>query len=127
MTDSEQRDIFSKNLNYLLEKHKKTQREVADSIQVSPQTFNTWCQAIALPRMGKVQRLADYFHVPKSALIDPPSSDNSVPRILTADQEKLLFLFNQLNAVGRAAALERIEEMTQNKKFTAPSSTEKMA
>lgn len=126
MTDLEQKNIFSKNLNDLLKKRNKTQKEVAEAIGVSPQTFNTWCQAIALPRMGKVQRLADYFHVPKSVLIDPPVSKQS-PVVLDQDQEKLLFFFNQLNAAGRAAALERIEEMTQNKKFIATPSSEKMA
>ena len=45
MTDIEQKKIFSKNLNYYLSKVNKTQREVADAISVSPQTFNTWCQA----------------------------------------------------------------------------------
>ena len=47
-----------------------TQKEVADPIGVSPQTFNTWCQGIALPRMGKVQLLADYFNIGKTDLID---------------------------------------------------------
>lgn len=70
MTDIEQKKIFAKNLNALLSTRNKTQKEVADAISVSPQTFNTWCQGIALPRMGKVQRLADYFHIEKSALID---------------------------------------------------------
>ena len=70
MTDAEQKQILAKNLLTLLEKNGKTQREVADSISVSPQTFNTWCQGIALPRMGKIQKLADYFNVDKTFLID---------------------------------------------------------
>lgn len=70
MTDIDQKKIFSKNLNYFLSQTSKTQKEVADAISVSPQTFNTWCQGIALPRMGKVQKLADYFHIEKSDLID---------------------------------------------------------
>lgn len=70
MTDSEQKKIFSKNLNKYLELSGKTQKQVADAIEVSPQTFNTWCQGIALPRMGKVQRLADYFKIGKTDLID---------------------------------------------------------
>lgn len=74
MTDFEQKKIFSKNLNHLLDKNQKTQKEVASAIGVSPQTFNTWCQGIALPRMGKVQLLADYFHVEKSDLIDDKSA-----------------------------------------------------
>lgn len=73
MSDEKQKKIFSKNLNSYLEKYQKTQCEVAESIGVSPQTFNTWCQGIALPRMGKLQRLADYFHIEKSNLIDEHS------------------------------------------------------
>lgn len=72
MADEEQRQIFSKNLNRYLSLNNKTQKEVADSIGVSPQTFNTWCQGIALPRMGKVQLLADYFGINKTDLIDEP-------------------------------------------------------
>ena len=70
MADEEQKRIFSKNLNKYLSLSNKTQKEVADAIGVSPQTFNTWCQGIALPRMGKVQLLADYFGIGKTDLID---------------------------------------------------------
>lgn len=70
MSDAEQKRIFSKNLISLLNKHGKSQKEVAEAISVSPQTFNTWCQGIALPRMGKIQKLADYFMIDKTALID---------------------------------------------------------
>lgn len=79
MNDIEQKKIFSKNLNNLLSKRNKTQKEVADAISVSPQTFNTWCQGIALPRMGKVQRLADYFNIEKSDLIDERNSPLNQP------------------------------------------------
>lgn len=70
MNENEQKKIFSRNLIRLIEKSGKTQKEIADAIGVSPQTFNTWVQGIALPRMGKVQVLADYFNVNKSDLID---------------------------------------------------------
>ena len=70
MADEEQKKIFSKNLNKYLSLNNKTQKEVADAIGVSPQTFNTWCQGIALPRMGKVQLLADYLNIGKTDLID---------------------------------------------------------
>ena len=70
MADEEQKKIFSRNLNNYLSLNNKTQKEVADAIGVSPQTFNTWCQGIALPRMGKVQLLADYFNIGETDLID---------------------------------------------------------
>lgn len=70
MNDIDQKRIFAQNLNRLLSESGKSQKEVANDLGVSPQTFNTWCQAIALPRMGKVQKLADYFKVGKTDLID---------------------------------------------------------
>ena len=75
MADEEQKKIFSRNLNNYLSLNNKTQKEVADAIGVSPQTFNTWCQGIALPRMGKVQLLADYFNIGKTDLIDEKTED----------------------------------------------------
>lgn len=70
MSEAEQKRIFQRNLLKYISESGKTQKEIADAIGVSPQTFNTWCQGIALPRMGKVQLLADYFHINKSDLIE---------------------------------------------------------
>lgn len=94
MTDQEQKIIFSQNLNRYLERANKTQKEVADKIGVSPQTFNTWIQAIALPRMGKVQKLADYFGIDKSDLIDAKPN--------TAEHRKKKGIV--INVYGRVAA-----------------------
>ena len=76
MSEEAQKRIFSKNLNSYIEASGKTQLEIAKSIGVSPQTFNTWCKGIAIPRMGKVQALADYFHINKSDLIEDKSNSN---------------------------------------------------
>jgi len=63
----------------------KTQAEVARYLKVSPQTFNTWMQGLALPRMGKVQALADYFRISKADLID-----EHTPEEIAADAEQSL-------------------------------------
>ena len=84
MADEEQKKIFSKNLNNYLTLTNKTQREVAEAIGVSPQTFNTWCQGIALPRMGKVQLLADYFKIGITDLID-----NKTPELTARDEKDI--------------------------------------
>ena len=77
MSDELQKKIFSNNLTRLLHDRNKTQLEVANAIGVSPQTFNTWVQGIAMPRMGKLQLLADYFYVEKSTLIEPQSEGDN--------------------------------------------------
>lgn len=107
MTDEEQKIIFSKNLIRLLQEHNKTQKEVAEAINVSPQTFNTWVKGIALPRMGKVQLLADYFHILKSDLIERKISDDNI-------KKSSLSKAVQIKVLGRVAAgipLEAIEDV----------------
>ena len=89
----------------------KTQKEVADAISVSPQTFNTWCQGIALPRMGKVQKLADYFHIEKSDLIDERNE--------TISKTKRQGI--AINIYGRVAAgipIEMIEDIVDTEEIS---------
>lgn len=78
MTDKEQKRIVANNINNLLSERQLSQKEVADAIGVSAQTFNTWCKGIAIPRMGKIQALADYFSVPKSQIIDKRTSSTTI-------------------------------------------------
>ena len=75
MSEDKQKAIFSKNLNSYVTKSGKNQSEIAKNIRVSPQTFNTWCKGIAIPRMGKVQTLAHYFHINKSDLIEDKAAE----------------------------------------------------
>lgn len=93
MSEDKQKKIFSENLNRYIEVSGKTQLEIARAIGVSPQTFNTWCKGIAIPRMGKVQALADYFHINKSDLIELKSDDTDSYYLNPEAQEMAQFLF----------------------------------
>lgn len=111
LTEDEQKKVFSRNLNRYIDMSQKTQREIAHAIDVSPQTFNTWCQGIAIPRMGKVQRLADYFHIGKSDLIDdkPINSSQSTSKGII------------INVLGRVAAgipIEAVENIIDTEEIT---------
>lgn len=75
---NELQKIFTKNLNNLLLKHNKQQKEVAEKIGVVPSTFNAWCKGKSMPRMGKIQALAEYFKVNNSDLL----SDKTEPDII---------------------------------------------
>lgn len=79
MSDEVQKRIFAKNLLKYISISGKSQSEIAKSIKVSPQTMNTWCQSIALPRMGKIQLLADYFRIDKSDLLDEQAEKAVTP------------------------------------------------
>lgn len=79
MTEDRQRQIFSNNLRRLIDVSGKTQKDVADAIGVSQQIMNVWARGKAIPRMGKIQRLADYFGVEKPDLIDEKPEAPSIP------------------------------------------------
>lgn len=70
MTDDEQKKIFSKNLNRYIYQSGKQQKEVAQDLGYSPTTFNTWCVGKIIPSAGKIQKIADYFNIGKSDLLD---------------------------------------------------------
>lgn len=111
MTDEEQKSIFSKNLNKYLKSCGKTQKEVAEAIGVIPQTFNTWCTGQALPRMGKIQALADFFNINKSDLIDDKCSDDvlEIPNILPLPKTKHVPLLGTIACGTPIFADENIE------------------
>lgn len=77
LSEEELKRIFSKNLNYYINLNQKSQKEVADAIGVIPTTFSSWTRGVSLPRMGKVEKLADYFHIPKSYLIEDRTEEKS--------------------------------------------------
>lgn len=111
LTDEEQKRIFSKNLNHYILTSQKTQKEIASDIDVSPQTFNTWCQGIAIPRMGKVQRLADYFNIVKSDLIDEKT-------LLSPSQLSQGVIINVLGRVAAGIPIEAVENIIDTEEIT---------
>ena len=64
------REIFAKNLRYYLNLSGKSQKELAQIIGVSAPTMHEWCAGKKTPRMDKVQKLANYFGILNSDLIE---------------------------------------------------------
>ena len=91
--------IFANNLRQFIAESGKTQKEVAKECGFNPTTFNTWCMGKILPKSGKIQTIADYFGVPKSALtdkvIDPKDVVMAVP---TPEERKLLQAYRRASA-----------------------------
>lgn len=115
MTDQERKEIFSKNLLRVLHEHDKIQVDVAKAIGVSQQTFNTWCRGIALPRMGKIQLLADYFNIDMSELISEKTA--AVPSCADIQKEELLRNYELLNDEGRKNLLNQSRLLVKSGDF----------
>ena len=101
-TDLGTQEIFSKNLIRYLTESGKTQKEVADAIGVSTGTFCDYVKCRSYPRMDKVQKLADYFGISKSDLVE--ERDIEKEESMKADQE-VLDLFHKVPKEKRAEAI----------------------
>lgn len=68
------KSVFSKNLNYYMEQRKLTIADLANALSLPFSTVADWVHGRKYPRMDKVQLIADYFGVLKSALTEDHSS-----------------------------------------------------
>lgn len=76
MTSIGNRETFSKNLSYYMEKSGRSQIEVAEIVGVSKSTFNEWVKGKKYPRIDKIEKLANYFGVLKSDLIEERTTEH---------------------------------------------------
>lgn len=78
MSDLGNKEVFSKNLKYYMEKHNKTRNDIAKITNVPYSTVSSWCNALYYPRIDKIEMLANYFNILKSDLVEDKEkkSDN---------------------------------------------------
>lgn len=70
MSDEQYRKIFVKKLHYYMQQKGVNQTDLMHDLSLSSSTVSNWCTGQKMPRMGKIQLLADYFGVEKSDLIE---------------------------------------------------------
>ena len=64
------KSVFAQNLKTQMSLHGKTRKDIADALDLSYYTVSDWVNGKKYPRMDKVERLAQYFGILKSDLIE---------------------------------------------------------
>lgn len=86
MKDKEMREVFKENLRYFLEINGWSQADMARKLGVSTATAAKWATVESMPRVDKINKLADWFGIKSSDLLEPrnnePYYDNSKSREL---------------------------------------------
>lgn len=125
MTDNEQTKIFAQNLSHYVNASGKMQKDIAKELGYPLQTFNGWCKGVSFPSMDKVQKIADYFHIGKTDLIN--NQNNDTYSFSFSDEEQLVIecyrnLDNsQKEMVKRLVAYyEKIKELYDDKDVHKP-------
>ena len=98
MSNIGNKETFAKNLLYYINKNGVTQRDVAEVVDVSPSTFNEWIKGKKYPRIDKIEKLANYFRIQKSDLIEEHTEKKNSPdkQELTEGERLILVLYDRL-------------------------------
>lgn len=64
------KEIFSKNIKKQILKSGKDRKTIAEDLDCSYSTLTEWVNGKKYPRIDKIERLAEYFGVSKSDLIE---------------------------------------------------------
>ena len=72
----EHKEVFSINLRKYMALHGKSRKEVCEALGYSYFTFSDWINGKKMPRMDKVEQLANYFGILKSDLIEERTDEH---------------------------------------------------
>ena len=74
MPDEKYKEIFSKNLKKYMRLKDKRQQDFIKDLGVSSSTISMWVNGKRLPRMGRVQQIADYLGIETTDLLEENNS-----------------------------------------------------
>lgn len=107
---------ISENIKILREKYGLSQKELGQIAGVSDKAVSTWEQGLKEPRMGAIQKLADYFCIRKSDIIEDGglmSKRTSSSLFLTQQEETHIKKYRQLSDVRRYVVDEVLDAQYQ--------------
>ena len=64
------KEVFSQNLKKYMALNGKSRKEMCEALGYSYFTFSDWVNGKKMPRMDKVEQLANYFGIKKSDLLE---------------------------------------------------------
>lgn len=79
--DKERNKIIASNIKKHLKLNDMTQKELAEKIGISPSTISDYMNLRSNPSHGVIQRISDYFQVPKSEIDTTYKNANNLQEI----------------------------------------------
>ncbi|HFI0550904.1 TPA: XRE family transcriptional regulator [Streptococcus suis] len=90
----ENKDIFSKNLKYYMDKKGVDRNQLCSDLDLKYTTVRDWIKGITYPRIGKIELLANYFGINKSDLIEEKSTTTTSIPFQNFDPRQAILLSN---------------------------------
>lgn len=106
------KNIFASNLKRYMAINDKSRKDVSEALGISYYTITDWVNGKKYPRMDKVEKLAEYFGVLKSDLIEEKKTTDYDG--LSDGEKELLELFNRVPESQRQMVLQMIRVALNN-------------
>lgn len=110
MSDERYKAIFAKKLKYYMELNNKNQMDLMNDLDLGSSTVSSWCTGQKLPRIGKIQLLADYFGINKSDLLEEKPFSNVTT--------KKGIIINVLGRVAAGIPIEAVEDIIDTEEIS---------
>lgn len=94
--DKEDMKVFSANLNSILSDRNCKQAELSRATGIPPSTLTGYVKGTSLPIPGNVQKIADFFGVPKSVLDPRFVTNNSMVDDSSSNTSSIQTIYDQL-------------------------------
>lgn len=114
------KEIFCRNLNYYMNEKGKSRKEVADAIEVSYFTLTDWVKGKTYARMDKVEKLAKYFNIKISDLIEPMNThpvelaELHAAMLQDEDMVEIYTYLKHLNAKKRTIVKDLVRNLAED-------------
>lgn len=101
------KDVLSKNLRKYITKSGKDRTQVAEELGLSYSTLTDWVNGKKYPRINNIEKLAEYFNVSKSDLIEDFEEIKKDNDMLATIIVKLRMNKDLLNVVESLLSLDK--------------------
>lgn len=94
----------------------KAQIDIINDLGFDKSAVSTWCNGTRLPRMDKIDALADYFGVTRADLIEDKTT--SLDQQLSPESIEILERYDKLNNIGKEKLRDYADDLSCNPKYT---------
>lgn len=103
----ENKEVFAKNLKTFIAKSGKDRKEVASDLGIPYSTLTDWANARKYPRIDSIEKLATYFGISKSNLIEDFEEKQKDNDTLASIIVKLRMDAELLEVVNKVVSLDK--------------------
>lgn len=108
--------VFSENLKMYMALSGKSRKEVCEALGYSYFTFSDWVTGKKMPRMDKVEQLANYFGILKSDLIERKEKTATKSDSGVSEAKQKLFALAESCSEEEASRLLQMVELFLGRK-----------